>query len=82
MRERLGVDTTPQTFIDGELVGTLDDLREYLGEDVPDDSKTYRPVVTLFAVTFLMAFGGRRSSRNSRIRDFYSGAGSSGAAPS
>ena len=33
LRKRLGVDTTPQTFIDGELIGTLDDLREYFGED-------------------------------------------------
>jgi glutaredoxin len=58
LRERLGVDTTPQTFIDGELVGTLDDLREFFGEAVPDeDGETYRPVVTLFAVTFLMALG-------------------------
>jgi glutaredoxin len=58
LRERLCVDTTPQTFIDGELIGTLDDLREYFGDDVPDDdAETYRPVVTLFAVTFLMAFG-------------------------
>lgn len=58
LRERLGVETTPQTFIDGELIGTLDDLREYFGEDVPDaDAETYRPVVTLFAITFLMALG-------------------------
>lgn len=58
LRERLGVDTTPQTFIDGELVGTLDDVREYLGEEVPEnEGETYRPVVTLFAVMFLMALG-------------------------
>lgn len=58
LRERFGVETTPQTFIDGELIGTLDDLREYFGEEVPDaDEETYRPVVTLFATTFLMAVG-------------------------
>ena len=58
LRERLGVETTPQTFIDGELIGTLDDVRQYLGEDVPDnDAETYRPVLTLFAITFLMALG-------------------------
>lgn len=57
-RERWGVETTPQTFIDGELVGTLDDLRARFGKDVPDeDETTYRPVVTLFAITFLMALG-------------------------
>ena len=32
LREELDVETTPQTFIDGELVGTLDDLREYFGQ--------------------------------------------------
>ena len=58
LREELDVETTPQTFIDGELVGTLDDLREYFGEEVPDpDATTYRPVVTLFAITALMAIG-------------------------
>ena len=58
LREELGVDTTPQTFIDGELVGTLDDVRAYVGKDVPDDdATTYRPVLTLFAVMFLMAAG-------------------------
>ena len=57
-REKWDVETTPQTFIDGELVGTLDDLRERFGKDVPDeDETTYRPVVTLFAITFLMALG-------------------------
>ena len=58
LRDRLGVETTPQTFIDDELIGTLDDLREYFGQDVPDeDAESYRPVVTLFATTFLMALG-------------------------
>jgi glutaredoxin len=58
LRHRLGVATTPQTFIDGELIGTLDDLRRYVGEEVPDsEAESYRPVVTLFAVMFLMAVG-------------------------
>ncbi len=58
LRERLGVETTPQTFIGGELVGTLDDLRRFVGDDVPDpDAESYRPVVSLFAITFLMALG-------------------------
>ena len=57
-REKWDVETTPQTFIDGELVGTLDDLRKYFGKDVPDpDATTYRPVLMLFAITFLMALG-------------------------
>ncbi len=58
LRERLGVETTPQTFIDGELVGTLDDVREHFGEEVPDeDAESYRPVVALFAITCFMAVG-------------------------
>ena len=58
LRERLGVETTPQTFIDGELIGTLDEVREYFGEKVPDtEGESYRPVVTLFAVMLLMASG-------------------------
>lgn len=57
-REKWGVETTPQTFIDGELVGTLDDLREFFGKDVPDpDETSYWPVLSLFAITFLMAVG-------------------------
>ena len=57
-REKWDVETTPQTFIDGALVGTLDDLREYFGKDVPDpDATSYRPVLSLFAITFLMALG-------------------------
>ena len=58
LRKKLDVETTPQTFIDGELVGTLDDLRRYFGERVPDpEGETYWPVVSLFATTFLMALG-------------------------
>ena len=58
LREKLDVETTPQTFIDGELVGTLDDLRRYFGEPIRDpEAETYWPVVSLFAITFLMALG-------------------------
>lgn len=50
-----GVDTTPQTFIDGDRIGGYDDLREFFGEYVPDEDETsYRPVVAIFAVAFLM----------------------------
>ena len=57
-RETWEVETTPQTFIDGELVGTLDDVREYVGKERKDGGgESYRPVVTLFVTTFLMAFG-------------------------
>ena len=51
-----GVSTTPQIFIDGVRIGGHDDLRRYLGKRVVDPKATsYRPVVTLFAMTALMA---------------------------
>jgi len=52
------VDTTPQTFIGGTRIGGYDALREFFGEALPAEGETsYRPVVTLFAMTFLMALG-------------------------
>jgi len=57
-REKWNVETTPQTFIDGELVGTLDDVREHVGKKRKDTGGTsYWPVLSLFATTFLMAGG-------------------------
>lgn len=51
-----GVKTTPQVFIDGERVGGYDNLRRHLGKPVPDPSATsYKPVIALFGITFLMA---------------------------
>lgn len=50
------VDTTPQTFINGERIGGYDDLRRHFGKSVTSESETsYRPVVAIFAVAFLMA---------------------------
>ena len=56
--EEQGVDTTPQTFIDGKRIGGYDNLREYFGLDAQDDDEddtTYQPVIAIFSVTFLMA---------------------------
>lgn len=51
-----GVQTTPQTFINGARVGGYDDLRRFLGKPVRDPrALTYRPVIALFAMTALMA---------------------------
>jgi len=51
-----GVQTTPQTFIDGVRIGGYDDLRRHFGQSVPDkDATSYTPVVALFAMTALMA---------------------------
>lgn len=51
-----GVQTTPQTFIDGVRIGGYDDLRRHFGLTVADpDAVSYRPVIVLFAMTALMA---------------------------
>jgi glutaredoxin len=51
-----GVQTTPQTFINGERIGGYDDLRRHLGKAVADPkATTYKPVVALFSMTALMA---------------------------
>ncbi|MGQ4879431.1 MauE/DoxX family redox-associated membrane protein [Billgrantia sp. LNSP4103-1] len=54
-KEKHDVDTTPQTFIDGQRIGGYDELREYFGKDSPDeDETTYRPVIALFATALLL----------------------------
>ncbi|MBL9066821.1 MAG: glutaredoxin [Sphingopyxis sp.] len=51
-----GVQTTPQTFIDGVRIGGHDELRRNFGLSVADpDAVSYRPVIALFAMTALMA---------------------------
>ncbi|MBW4963944.1 glutaredoxin [Sulfitobacter sp. CW3] len=58
--DKHGVELTPQTFIDGERVGGYDALRVHFGLDKPEDERsdtTYQPVITIFAVAFLMALG-------------------------
>ncbi|WPB58834.1 MauE/DoxX family redox-associated membrane protein [Xylophilus sp. GOD-11R] len=50
------VQTTPQTFIDGERIGGYDDLRRFFGLQVAEPGATsYRPVVAVFAVALLLA---------------------------
>ncbi|KGF66798.1 membrane protein [Hoeflea sp. BAL378] len=51
-----GVETTPQTFIDGERIGGFDDLQAHFGEKQHDpDAVSYQPVIAIFAVAALMA---------------------------
>lgn len=51
-----GVETTPQTFINGKRIGGYDDLRHFFGLKVPVKGATsYTPVIALFAMTALMA---------------------------
>jgi len=55
-KEKHGVDTTPQTFIDGRRIGGYDDLLEYFGKPVPDSEETsYRPIIAIFATAALVA---------------------------
>lgn len=51
-----GVETTPQTYIDGERIGGYDDLRRHFGRPLPaPDAPSYRPVIAVFAMSALMA---------------------------
>lgn len=51
-----GVETTPQTFIDGDRIGGYDDLRAHFGKEVKGaDETSYTPVIAIFSVAFLMA---------------------------
>jgi glutaredoxin/uncharacterized membrane protein YphA (DoxX/SURF4 family) len=55
-KDENGVDETPQIFVEGERIGGYDDLREHLGlSPDPSEGETYRPIIAIFAVTFLMA---------------------------
>ena len=52
------VQTTPQTFIGGERIGGHEALRVHFGLDKPASQRSdtsYRPVIALFVMTFLMA---------------------------
>ena len=56
-KEEHGVDTTPQTFIEGERVGGYDALRDRFGIEVQSDKDTtYTPVLVVFGVAALMAW--------------------------
>ena len=55
-KEKHGVDETPQVWIEGEHVGGYEDLREHLGMRPEEtEGETYRPIIAIFAMTFLMA---------------------------
>lgn len=59
------VETTPQTFIDGERIGGYDDLKVYFGKTSEDDSgdqTSYQPVLAVFGVCALLALAGAWAS--------------------
>ncbi len=54
--EAQGVETTPQTWIDGKRIGGYTDLKKHFGYKVlGKDETTYRPVLAIFASTALLA---------------------------
>ena len=51
-----GVQTTPQTFIDGVRIGGYDDLLRHFGRQMPDpDSVSYVPVLAVFSAAGALA---------------------------
>ncbi|AXR06604.1 MULTISPECIES: MauE/DoxX family redox-associated membrane protein [Alteromonadales] len=55
-KEKHGVETTPQTFINDERIGGYDDLRDYFGKDKAGQTgTTYTPVITIFSVAALLS---------------------------
>ena len=59
-KEKHGVETTPQTFIDGVRIGGYDAMRIHFGLDKPEDEQSdtsYQPIIAIFAMAFLMALG-------------------------
>ncbi|WP_298627837.1 MauE/DoxX family redox-associated membrane protein [uncultured Legionella sp.] len=56
LKAEYDVKTTPQIFINGERIGSYDDLRRHFGKKIADPKeKSYRPVIALFFITALMA---------------------------
>lgn len=55
-KEEHGVETTPQTFIDGRRIGGYDELRRHFGLRVREEGETrYTPVVAVFVAAALLA---------------------------
>ena len=55
LQQKHNVDTTPQTWIDGEGIGGYEALREYFGAEAKDeDATSYKPVIAIFAISLLM----------------------------
>ncbi|MBX3593084.1 glutaredoxin family protein [Sphingomonas sp.] len=55
-KEQQGVQTTPQSFIDGTRIGGYDDLRRHFGLHVAKKGETsYAPVIALFGMMAALA---------------------------
>ena len=54
--EQHDVDTTPQTFINGQRIGGYEELRQHFGKKVKaKDETSYQPVIAVFGVAALLA---------------------------
>lgn len=58
-KEKYGVQTTPQTFIGRERIGGFDALKKHFDSSLAkkEGEKTYAPVLVIFGVCALMAWG-------------------------
>lgn len=58
-KEEHGIKTTPQTFIDGDRIGGYDALKQHFDSSFArkEGEKTYAPVLVIFGVCALMAWG-------------------------
>ena len=57
-KQEHGVETTPQTFIDGQRIGGYDDVRAHFGKkrtQTGEDETSYHPVIAIFAGALLLA---------------------------
>ncbi len=60
-----GVQTTPQTFIDGRRIGGHDALRAFFGDPVKGEGDvSYAPIVALFSMAAVMALAAGWDERN------------------
>lgn len=58
-----GVQTTPQTFIDGERIGGYDDLRRHFGLKVRNpDATSYVPVIVVFVTAAILALAASQAA--------------------
>ena len=63
-----GVNTTPQTFIDGRRIGGYDDLRRFFGLKVADpEAVSYVPVLAVFAAAAALALAVSQATLGSPV---------------
>ena len=55
-KQKHGVETTPQTFIEEKRIGGYDELRKYFGKgEAGRNGTTYAPVIAIFSVAALLS---------------------------